>query len=1433
MQNTLQLYRNNQPHLVINIDENTVFSQVVMGEHIITSSFISEVSLDINEGDYTEFRGERFTINRPLPPLDKEGATHFKYDLTFEGYIYDLHDAVLRHMGSLEFSYFGTPASYIQIIVDCMNSVSGGWTVGTIDLSEEQAISFFESGKGFSCKEALVKVATTFGLEFWLTGKTINLTAKAGVDTSLTFEQGRGRGLYKITRGQIDDTAYFNRLYIEGSDKNIPSGYRGSSRRLKIEGGYIELPLTVGQKRREASIVIDDIFPKRVGTFTAVSADWLSLTDSSLDFDINGHRIEGQKATVEVISGENQGRSFEIDTYNATTKTITIIVDTETTGDVRPSGTFSLAVGDKYFLAGIRMPESYIAAAEAELQARGRVLLNKANNTLPPYSVEVSDKFMRDNGVTVNAGDRVRLKDVSMNLDAKIRISAVKFLLVDPYKVQLLISDVIPLNNTEKAIVDIDKGKKETTIVNKVSAESARRNMLDIRRLQQSVFDPDGYFDPENIKPNSIETLMLSVGAKSQNFGLNGVSINANTDGDPNFVTVSQGALIHYEIQIEGLGYVWQMAAAEFLALDPNKTYFLSAKCRTTALTGEWVLSETPIKTEAETGYYHFYVGLFYPVTQGSRGYDLTNGMTFIVGDRITTGRIQSLDGLSFLDLSQNKFNVGDLLTGLDWDVTNAGQLTIRGNIVANNASFIGLIVQNLIAGKVRITAAANNIRMVDTARDKIIMLLDDDSALEGAIKSQLPPITDDQGVVRDPDFLYQRSEVVGGADTMFYYYAKRGVGATFGTPGEAVTSIGRAGIFSTDTNGIIHMQRKLDLTTGRGYIRDNVYNGLIYESLINKTSGLRMSAQFKIQTIGGINYVVADEVQTEVERMYNPNVIADAGDNGNSGGGGGVILEPEPTDPEPPVEPPVALTTNDYPYRVGYVKKEMGVSNSTYLSMFPTYGKNLIGSENKLKFGAIRTSTGGWRWAEADNFMAFAKTHNIPVHLHGPAWYNDWPNFMQALVGTPDGYEVGKALVYEHYATVFARYPDQFISIDGVNEQIKDDGTEIQTGPRALFGDDLWEIYYGAIQAARPNIVKLITDFNYETGNMNRTNTTVAIIDRLASKGITIEGIGFQMHTALGSNIDVMRERFRFWDNRNMKVMMTELDVKTNIGGRGTVYTQGMAVELADFYVDLLDAYEKGLRPANRFGVLMFAVSDKEGESHLNYPTKTHHPMLFDENYQRKLAFNKVVERLLRQPEVFEIYQDFELGDISSGNFIGSPTGGTSPQVWQMISSDPNAKAHVTSTGLSMAQTQINVFNHVVVNGSSANFTASTRAGLVFGYDVRVMHFAFRFVDGNNMFSVQAYKSGSTDVWRLVKRKTGTDIVLHTSGIKPSWGQVISVTCDLDTISYSINGIQVGSVADSDFQTATKLGFKFKGHFDADKESSFKYIKYNPKLEL
>lgn len=642
MANTLQIYRQGQEVLSIPIDENTIYLDECMGRFEIAAQLQSSHPLDIRVDDYIIYNGVRFTVNVPYQ-IYREGT--FMYSITFEHPSYWLKDISFKQAGDIEFSFFGTPRECLQLIVDNMNVDDSGWMVGNCEENDPQVIEFFASGGGYSCKGALQRIAEEFELEYWFSGdgKTINITKQAGAETNIHFQYGRAKGLYSVERGVLD-TPLYNRVYGFGGSTNIGLDYRGGAKRLVFDGRFIERPLMEGERRRETSVVFDEIFPERTGEITDLSSDWLTITDSSIDFDLNGNAIEGESAKVLFKSGQLGGRTFDI-SYDHPSRSFRLVPNTESNGESFPNSQFHPSIGDTYSFVNIYQPQSYIDNAERKLLEATQNVFKQQSR--PPYRVDIDEKYMRENAFSLKSGDRVRLIDTELSIDDKIRATSVSFPMVNPSKCTVVISDKITYTREAETIIDHDKIKDEVKVVDRRKSEEQRRQAVRMRQLQEMTFDPDGYFDTDRIRPESIETLMLSVGAKSQNFYLDGVRIIPNAGDDANAISITPGKLIHREIQIEDLGYLWDLGGFSQEDLDPAMSYYLSAKCSKSQLTGQWVLSETPIEVDAEPGFYHFNCGVLYNVLEDRRDYAFTNGMTYINGDTIRTGKV----GADFIDV--------------------------------------------------------------------------------------------------------------------------------------------------------------------------------------------------------------------------------------------------------------------------------------------------------------------------------------------------------------------------------------------------------------------------------------------------------------------------------------------------------------------------------------------------------------------------------------------------------------------------------------------------------------------------------------------------------------------------------------------------------------------------------------------------------------
>lgn len=170
------------------------------------------------------------------------------------------------------------------------------------------------------------------------------------------------------------------------------------------------------------------------------------------------------------------------------------------------------------------------------------------------------------------------------------------------------------------------------------------------------VFDPDGDYYTDKIKPGSIDTLALSVGAKSMQFGLINTVFQPNYNGNPRLVKWQGGVLTHYTIKEES-AVSWVMADGQTTLTGNNSAYYLYAKCERNGNAGVFIFTTSQIKVEDDVNYYHFLIGTLSSIDPelNIRSLALTYGFTMVNGRFIKTGRIESADGTTYFDLDNSE----------------------------------------------------------------------------------------------------------------------------------------------------------------------------------------------------------------------------------------------------------------------------------------------------------------------------------------------------------------------------------------------------------------------------------------------------------------------------------------------------------------------------------------------------------------------------------------------------------------------------------------------------------------------------------------------------------------------------------------------------------------------------------------------------------
>ena len=667
-------------------------------EDTIAITVVSPFPQSYGIGDAITVFGRDYRLNR-LPKVKKSGFAEYQYDLEFEGIQYDLlrvtYDVNINTTNNelqdiQGDSLTGDLKRFMDVLISNANRVfPGKWALGKCPETDgDKTLTFAENDNCLSVLQNLCS-SDNFGVEFDIEKVadvyTINIYKKVGSTLPFTLEYGKGKGLYSINRDNVSSANIVTRLKVYGSASNITSKYRAD--RLCLPGkskgeSYIEKPEAVAKYGIfEGRKHFDNIKPTFTGHVQAVGDSVFEFIDPTISFDLNAkdangtvYLLDGVAAKVHFNSGNLAGYEFEIAKYDHATHKITLRKFTDDRGDVFPSETsaaFQFATGNEYKILDITLPPELISKAEAELLESGTKYYDQNSQPKVQYSVSVTKAYIEKNFATdsgiVNVfvpGDYVPIKDTDIDVDKAIRIKAITRNVLDPYEYNLTISDTVTTDITNRVISDIIDIDKILEINNLKDPARARANWRSSREVLDMVFDPEGDYYTDKIKPNSIDTLALSVGAKSMQFGLSNTIFMPNYNGNVNILKWKGGILSHYAISDEGVKS-WIIQDGEITLNDSSKPYYIYAKCDRNGDGGSFLITGEQHKVEEDVNYYYFWVGIVNSVDSETnvRTLSLMYGFTTINGRYIKTGRIESNgNGESYFDLDSNEFALGDAL---------------------------------------------------------------------------------------------------------------------------------------------------------------------------------------------------------------------------------------------------------------------------------------------------------------------------------------------------------------------------------------------------------------------------------------------------------------------------------------------------------------------------------------------------------------------------------------------------------------------------------------------------------------------------------------------------------------------------------------------------------------------------------------------------
>ena len=390
----------------------------LMREDYVSLRFTLEEPVYFEVGDYADIDGSRYFVADPVYPTFNTSTAGYDYELRMEShyFIWKNHILFYDRQGNREASWSLTrsPEAHLSIVVSNLQSIGlayNGTAYQAVVEADVDTAPKLVTYENTNIVDALTKIAEAWDTEWWVDGNKIHLgRCEKGDPVRLEI----GKEILSMTRSQSQDI-YATRLYVFGSTRNIPSDYRkGQSgvvvegvvqKRLMLPAGTPYIDVVAGLDDRqvvEAVVIMDDVYPRFVGTMTSVETvqratedaegeDAETFTayrfkDSSLTFS-KEYILPGEPLRMQFQSGPLSGMEFDV-TFNPDgiedesdpDAQVFEIVRNDDYGQYLPQDPLIPGVGNQYVLYNFDtqyVSDELIPEAEQELLEKALALKDK------------------------------------------------------------------------------------------------------------------------------------------------------------------------------------------------------------------------------------------------------------------------------------------------------------------------------------------------------------------------------------------------------------------------------------------------------------------------------------------------------------------------------------------------------------------------------------------------------------------------------------------------------------------------------------------------------------------------------------------------------------------------------------------------------------------------------------------------------------------------------------------------------------------------------------------------------------------------------------------------------------------------------------------------------------------------------------------------
>ena len=279
----------------------------------------------------------------------------------------------------------------------------------------------------------------------------------------------------------------------------------------------------------------------------------------------------------------------------------------------------------------------------------------------------------------------------------------------------------------------------------------------------------------------------------------------------------------------------------------------------------------------------------------------------------------------------------------------------------------------------------------------------------------------------------------------------------------------------------------------------------------------------------------------------------------------------------------------------------------------------NYLTAEYEMKWDAIERTRGANNFAAGDAIVAYGQSTGMKIKGHALIWHGSVPSWVGSL--SSDDLRVA---FEQHIRSVVEHFRGRVLAWDVVNEAIADDGSGLRdTVFRQKLGDQYIADAFRIARQADPQARLFYNDYGGE-GLSQKSNRIYDLVQSLRAQGVPIDGVGLQMHitgsnppseASVASNMSRLASLGLLVNISEMDVRIRDLPATTRLETQRAVYRSMVSVCVAEPQCDAVTFW--GFTDAYSWIDAQFGADD---------------PLLFDDNYGAKPAYNGVFDALSRR---------------------------------------------------------------------------------------------------------------------------------------------------------------------------------------------------------